>query len=107
MDVLGRGALANTAGSFPGSTGAQTFGGSSVNAPYLPGLGISSGAAGLNASFLDATADNTGALFEATTNYLLAKVILASGVKCEGKNPVEVAKLQLNGQDRFTEREGR
>jgi hypothetical protein len=34
-------------------------------------------------------------------------VILDSGVKCSGKNPVEVAKLQLNGQDRFTEREGR
>jgi hypothetical protein len=39
-------------------------------------------------------------------NYLLAKVILASGVRCEGKNPVEVGKLQLNGQDRFTDREG-
>jgi hypothetical protein len=44
--------------------------------------------------------------FEATVNYLLAKVILESGVRCEGKNPIEVAKLQLNGQDRFTEREG-
>ena len=44
--------------------------------------------------------------FDAGVNYLLAKVILASGVRCEGKNPVEVAKLQLNGQDRFTEREG-
>lgn len=44
--------------------------------------------------------------FEATVNYLLAKVILDSGIRCEGKNPVEVAKLQLNGQDRFTEREG-
>ena len=44
--------------------------------------------------------------FESGVNYLLAKVILSSGVRCEGKNPVEVAKLQLNGQDRFTEREG-
>jgi hypothetical protein len=44
--------------------------------------------------------------FDAGVNYLLAKVILASSVRCEGKNPVEVAKLQLNGQDRFTEREG-
>jgi hypothetical protein len=40
------------------------------------------------------------------SNYLLAKVLVDSGVRCEGKNPVEVAKLQLNGQDRFTEREG-
>ena len=53
------------------------------------------------------TADsNGGQEFDAGVNYLLAKVILASGVRCEGKNPVEVAKLQLNGQDRFTEREG-
>ena len=51
--------------------------------------------------------DLTGAQeFESGVNYLLAKVILDSGVRCEGKNPVEVAKLQLNGQDRFTEREG-
>ena len=44
--------------------------------------------------------------FDNGVNYLLAKVILDSGVRCEGKNPVEVCKLQLNGQDRFTEREG-
>jgi hypothetical protein len=51
--------------------------------------------------------DLTGsAEFESGVNYLLAKVILDSGIRCEGKNPVEVAKLQLNGQDRFTEREG-
>ena len=42
----------------------------------------------------------------AHSNYLLAKVLVDSGIRCEGKNPVEVAKLQLNGQDRFTEREG-
>jgi hypothetical protein len=53
------------------------------------------------------TYDITGAAeFESGVNYLLAKVILDSGVRCEGKNPIEVAKLQLNGQDRFTEREG-
>ena len=60
----------------------------------LPGQLASSGGAGQNAGF------DTG------VNYLLAKVILDSGIRCEGKNPVEVAKLQLNGQDRFTEREG-
>jgi hypothetical protein len=52
------------------------------------------------------TNENIARNFEAGVNYLLAKVILASGVRCEGKNPVEVAKIQLNGQDRFTEREG-
>jgi hypothetical protein len=51
-------------------------------------------------------ADGQEADFNNGVNYLLAKVILNSGVRCEGKNPVEVCKLQLNGQDRFTEREG-
>jgi hypothetical protein len=59
------------------------------------------------ASWLDSISDAGDEVFADTTNYLLAKVILDSGVKCSGKNPVEVAKLQLNGQDRFTEREGR
>ena len=57
----------------------------------------------LGADSLDITGS---AEFESGVNYLLAKVILDSGIRCEGKNPVEVAKLQLNGQDRFTEREG-
>jgi hypothetical protein len=60
----------------------------------FPGQVASSGTAGQFADF------DTG------VNYLLAKVILDSNIRCEGKNPVEVAKLQLNGQDRFTEREG-
>jgi hypothetical protein len=41
-----------------------------------------------------------------SAGFLLAKLLLDAGVRCDGKNPVEVAKLQLNGQDRFTEREG-
>ena len=66
------------------------------------------GAGGQQSSIIGAdTYDFTGAAeFESGVNYLLAKVILDSGVRCEGKNPVEVAKVQLNGQDRFTEREG-
>jgi hypothetical protein len=73
---------------------------------------------GPNASYATSTStnfaagvSNTGTTgqddqFDSGVNYLLAKVILQSGVRCEGKNPVEVCKLQLNGQDRFTEREG-
>jgi len=104
--VLGRGALATSAGASvptysPGPTGA--YGGA-----YLPGLGASSGAGlGTGAAIYDGSRGNDDTFFEGTTNYLLAKVILASNVKCEGKNPVEVAKIQLNGQDRFSEREGR
>ena len=65
-------------------------------------------AASVSASLIGAeTFDTTGAVeFDSGVNYLLAKVILDSDVRCEGKNPVEVGKLQLNGQDRFTEREG-
>ena len=107
MDVLGRGSLASSLGAVPGGAAAGSGQTSSVAAPYLPGVGLSQGASALTSSFVDASGDQSGQMFEATTNYLLAKVILRSGVKCEGKNPTEVAKLQLNGQDRFTEREGR
>ena len=104
--VLGRGALATSAG-----TTVPTYspGGGGYGGAFLPGLGASSGAGLGTGSQLYNTNGTTGdeQFFEGTTNYLLAKVILASNVKCEGKNPVEVAKIQLNGQDRFSEREGR
>jgi hypothetical protein len=86
-------------------------GASSAAAPTSGGF-ASQGTFPLGASTLIGTAANGSATsldnqnFDSGVNYLLAKVILASGVRCEGKNPVEVAKLQLNGQDRFTEREG-
>jgi hypothetical protein len=106
MDVLARGSLASsTSASF-----VPTIGADGASGPYfLQGLGApGQGPSLAGASWLDSTSAQTQAIvFEDTTNYLLAKVILQSGVKCEGKNPVEVAKLQLNGQDRFTEREGR
>jgi len=108
MDVLARGSLASGSGTI-----VPTSAGDGASGPYFtsglgfPGIGPSlSGASWLDT--LNANGSQTQAIvFEDTTNYLLAKVILQSGVKCEGKNPVEVAKLQLNGQDRFTEREGR
>jgi len=108
MDVLARGSLGGVGG--VGLT-TPTTAGDGPSGPYLPGLGIQTGPSLNGASWLDTnlgTGGNDQAIvFEDTTNYLLAKVILQSGVRCEGKNPVEVAKLQLNGQDRFTEREGR
>jgi len=105
--VLGRGALATSVGSSVPTW--NSGGGSAYAGAYLPGLGASSGAGLGTGSQLYNTDGTTGdeQFFEGTTNYLLAKVILASNVKCEGKNPVEVAKIQLNGQDRFSEREGR
>jgi len=52
------------------------------------------------------TTGTSTAATNSSAGYLLAKVLLDSEIRCEGKNPTEVAKLQLNGQDRFTEREG-
>ena len=109
MDVLARGALGGQAGVSTG--GVPTVGLVGDNGPYVPGLGIAAGPSLTGSSWLDSNLNATGNdqayLFEDTTNYLLAKVILDSGTRCSGKCPIEVAKLQLNGQDRFTEREGR
>jgi hypothetical protein len=77
----------------------------SVSAPL--GQGATQGTASDSAVLGADTFDSVGSMeFDSGVNYLLAKVILDSDVRCEGKNPVEVGKLQLNGQDRFTEREG-
>ena len=38
--------------------------------------------------------------------FVLAETALDIDMHCWGENPVVTAKLQLNGQDRFSEREG-
>jgi len=87
----------------------QSGSGATVSAPSgqqataVLGQGVTEGSSLVGVDTYDLTGS---AEFESGVNYLLAKVILDSGIRCEGKNPVEVAKLQLNGQDRFTEREG-
>jgi hypothetical protein len=95
--------------------------GGAANQPSVYGTGAAATVAAptviANAAFLGGNTTATGLQtasgtagqdeeFDDGVNYLLAKTILCCGVKCEGKNPVEVAKLQLNGQDRFQEREG-
>jgi hypothetical protein len=99
MSLLGRSGtgVTSTVGSASAATGGPSARGLGVNntgTGSLPGQVTASGSLG------------EGDVFDSGVNYLLAKVILASGVRCEGKNPVEVGKLQLNGQDRFTDREG-
>lgn len=89
-----------------GSVGAQT---SNTASPSMATAVLGqAGTQGTSGSLYGADSQDLAgtAEFESGVNYLLAKVILDSGIRCEGKNPVEVAKLQLNGQDRFTEREG-
>ena len=46
----------------------------------------------------------TNSLVSDAGSFVLAETAL--GLHCWGKNPVVTAKLQLNGQDRFSEREG-
>lgn len=85
------------------TSGATASGTAGAQATALLGQGVTQASSLIGADTFDQTGS---AEFESGVNYLLARVILDSGVRCEGKNPVEVAKLQLNGQDRFTEREG-
>ena len=95
----------NYSDDFDTSIWALSAGSDNITSNILQGAPVSL------ASFGTAVPTTAGALgatgtVEYLLPFLLSKVILASGVRCEGKNPVEVAKLQLNGQDRFTEREG-
>jgi hypothetical protein len=67
---------------------------------------ISAGVFHMGTPGLDASLDLTGAvsaLSDAGT-FVLAETAL--DMHCWGENPVVTAKLQLNGQDRFSEREG-
>lgn len=105
MDILGKPELATTGGNMTTFTDVSEGSASW----YVPSFATSAGA-GLTTNFdlgVDTGADTSANLVAGTTNYLLAKVILETGIKCQGKNPVEVAKLTLNGHDRASEREGR
>jgi hypothetical protein len=78
----------------------------------MPGAvdGIVSGAqgnaAGWNHDIFDAAAGSTnnGSLVSDAGTFVLAETAL--NMHCWGENPVVTAKLQLNGQDRISEREG-
>jgi len=48
--------------------------------------------------------NGTGSTVSDAGTFVLAETAL--GLHCWGENPVVTAKLQLNGQDRFSEREG-
>jgi hypothetical protein len=67
----------------------------------------STGAAGLNETPFMAQGAGTatsGSLVSDAGTFVLAETAL--DMHCWGENPVVTAKLQLNGQDRFSEREG-
>ena len=59
----------------------------------------------INGSGLFETSEATsGSVASDASSFVLAETAL--GMHCWGENPVVTAKLQLNGQDRFSEREG-
>ena len=62
------------------------------------------GAVSSETPFYDPNAPNTGSAVSDAGTFVLAETAL--DMHCWGENPVVTAKLQLNGQDRFSEREG-
>jgi len=69
-------------------------------------IGVISGLANDDTEDSPQTTASIGNNLGQNSGYLVAKLLVDADIRCDGKNPVEVAKLQLNGQDRFTEREG-
>ena len=55
-------------------------------------------------AFANAPADSAGSSVGDAASYVLQEA--SHEMHCWGENPVVTAKLQLNGQDRFSEREG-
>jgi len=93
-------ALPNAVHAFGGETqtsGADKF----INSEGLFEMD-KAGAAGANATWEEGTA--AGSSLSDAGTFVLAETAL--DMHCWGENPVVTAKLQLNGQDRFSEREG-
>jgi hypothetical protein len=71
--------------------------------PFANDIATTTGLAPL-ASGWGTTTNNTDSGVSDAGTFVLAETAL--DMHCWGENPVVVAKLQLNGQDRFSEREG-
>ena len=105
--VSGPNEFINTAGLFqdPGATDAVTFPGWDYQAPNFNHSGWINSA---TQSQLVPVANNGVADFQSAVSdagtFVLTETSL--DMHCWGENPVVTAKLQLNGQDRFSEREG-
>jgi hypothetical protein len=95
----------NTSGLFedPGATDAVTFPGWDYQAPSFNHSGFVNSTTQTDLVAPVATSDFQSAVSDAGT-FVLTETSL--DMHCWGENPVVTAKLQLNGQDRFSEREG-
>jgi hypothetical protein len=85
----------------------QMAGAADVNAAATGAWGAVTGAGATNVStntFGTTTANFTESGLSDAGTFVLAETAL--DMHCWGENPVVTAKLQLNGQDRFSEREG-
>jgi len=95
-------ALPNAIHAFGGPTGVASF----ISASGLfdmPGA-IDDGSVGTGGPNLLASSSANGSNLSDAGTFVLAESAL--DMHCWGENPVVTAKLQLNGQDRFSEREG-
>jgi len=103
--VEGANAFITTAGLFDqaGATDAVTFPGWEYSAPNFDHSGLPAGGGPAAARANGGTVDFQSAVSDAGT-FVLTETSL--DMHCWGENPVVTAKLQLNGQDRFSEREG-
>ena len=105
--VSGPNEFINTAGLFedPGATDVVTFPGWDYQAPNFNHSGWVNST---TQSQLVPVANNGNADFQSSVSdagtFVLTETSL--DMHCWGENPVVTAKLQLNGQDRFSEREG-
>lgn len=104
--VSGAESFINTAGLFqdPGATDAVTFPGWDYQAPNFNHSGfVNSTTQSQLVAANPTTSDFQSSVSDAGT-FVLTETSL--DMHCWGENPVVTAKLQLNGQDRFSEREG-
>ena len=103
--VSGSNAFINTSGLFqdPGATDAVTFPGWDYQAPNFSHTGFVNPTDQTLLTDGTAQMDYQSAVSDAGT-FVLTETSL--DMHCWGENPVVTAKLQLNGQDRFSEREG-
>ena len=75
-----------------------------VDAPTSMGSASEWGTSNVNNIFNSGADATTGSFVSDAGTFVLAETAL--DMHCWGENPVVTAKLQLNGQDRFSEREG-
>jgi hypothetical protein len=88
----------------PGDVNGGGMGGANAANAFNPmSLPLFTDGLGSDPSNTEAFATSTGANFSSVTNPNASSTVLFD----TGKNPTELAKLQLNGHDRFSEREGR